>query len=181
MKREKSLAPRGPQLAAPAGAALVIGSIAFAFLLGLLPWPVGWHWLVPDFAFLVLLYWNINEPHRAGLGVAFLLGLLVDAAQGVLFGLHALVYVIAAYLALSLRRRLEKFSPAAQALQLGPVFVGKEALVLLVGLAFGRIAIDWGELASGLLATLLWIPACLLFGRLGGRPVSVQASAGEEK
>lgn len=176
-----SLSPRGPQLIAPASARLVYGSLALAFMLGLLPWPVGWRWLVPDFTFLVLLYWNIHSPHRAGLGLAFVLGLLTDAARGMLFGIHALVYVAAAFVALSVRRRLENFLPPGQALQLAPLFLGKELTVLLLGLALGQAVIDWWHLAAGPMAALLWLPACLLLHRLGGRPPAGAAATEADK
>ncbi len=181
MRRDKSLAPRGPQLIAPASARLVFGSMAAAFLLDLLPWPAGWTWLVPDFAFVVMLYWNIHAPHRAGLGMAFVLGLLSDTARGVLFGLHALVYVTAAFIALSVRRRLENFPPPGQALHLAPLFLGKEVMVLVVGMAFGRSVIDAWQLAAGPVAALIWLPVCLLLHRLGGRPSGDQATTGADK
>lgn len=175
------LNPRGPQLIAPASARLVYGSLTLAFMLGLLPWPEGWRWLVPDFTFLVLLYWNVHSPHRAGLGLAFVLGLLTDAARGVLFGMHALVYVAAAFVALSVRRRLENFLPPGQALQLAPLFLGKELAVLLLGLAIGQTVINWWHLAAGPMAALLWLPVCLLLHRLGGRPSAGPAATAQDK
>lgn len=181
MSQDATLAPRGPQLVAPASARLVYGSLAVAFLLGLLPWPGQWRWLVPDFAFIVLLYWNIHAPHRAGLGLACVLGLLTDAARGVLFGLHGLVYVLAAFAALTVRRRLENFLPPGQALQLAPLFVGKELAVLLLGLAAGQTVIDWWALAAGPMAALLWLPVCLLLHRLAGRPSAPPAAMAQDK
>jgi rod shape-determining protein MreD len=168
-------------LIAPASARLVYGSLALAYLLGLLPWPVDWRWLVPDFTFLVLLYWNIHSPHRAGLGLAFVLGLLTDAARGMLFGLNALVYVAAAFVALSVRRRLENFLPPGQALQLAPLFLGKELAVLLLGLAIGQTVVDWWHLAAGPMAALLWLPVCLLLHSLGGRPPAGPAATAQDK
>jgi len=170
MKREKSLAPRGPELLKPVGALLVGGSLAVAFLFGLLPWPAQIHWLVPDFALMALLYWNIHAPRLAPLGVAFLLGLLVDSTHGVLFGLHALAYTTATFVTLGVRRRLENFPPAGQTLHLAPLFLGKEAMVLLLGLAFGRSNGDWRHVAAGLVGAMLWLPLCLLLNQLTGRP-----------
>ncbi len=181
MRREPDLTPHGPQLVAPASARLVYGSVALAYVLGLLPWPTEWRWLVPDFTFLTLLYWNIHAPHRAGLGLAFILGLLTDAARGVLFGIHALVYVLGAFAILALRRRLENFLPPGQALQLAPLFVGKELVVLLLGLGAGAQVVDWWYLAAGPMAALLWLPACLLLHHLGGRPPAGPAATAPDK
>lgn len=181
MSQDATLVPRGPQLVAPASARLVYGSLGVAFLFGLLPWPGQWRWLVPDFAFIVLLYWNIHATHRAGLGLACVLGLLTDVARGVLFGLNGLVYVLAAFAALSVRRRLENFLPPGQALQLAPLFVGKELIVLLLGLAAGQTVVDWWALAAGPIAALLWLPVCLLLHRLAGRPSAPPAAMAQDK
>ncbi|MCS6786798.1 MAG: rod shape-determining protein MreD [Thiobacillaceae bacterium] len=176
MNLDNVLSPRGPQLIAPAGARMVYGSLAVAFLLGLLPWPAGWRWLVPDFTFVVMLYWNIHSPHRAGVGLACGLGLLTDMAYGTLLGLNGLLYVFAAFAALSVRRRLENFAPPGQALQLAPIFLGKELALLLLGLAVGQAAVDWWYLAAGPVAALLWLPTCLLLHRLAGRPAAAPAA-----
>lgn len=176
MNPDAKLPPTGPQLVAPARGRLVYGSLTVAFLLGLFPWPEQWRWLIPDFGFVVLLYWNVYAPHRAGLGLACGLGLLTDAARGVLFGLHGLVYVLAAFAALSVRRRLENFLPPGQALQLAPLFIAKEIAVLLIGLTAGQTVVDWWILTSGPVAALLWLPVCLLLHRLAGRPSAAPAA-----
>lgn len=51
-------------------------SLAAAFLLNLMPWGrlIG----VPDFVALVLLFWNVHQPRKVGMGIAFMLGILMD-------------------------------------------------------------------------------------------------------
>ena len=166
----KPLIPQGEQLARPATRTMVFGSLAVAFLLTVLPWPQAALWLVPDFALLVLIYWNINAPRLAALGVAFTLGLVMDAAHGLLFGLHALSYCVATFVVLMLRRRLDFFTVKGQALHLAPIFPLRVALVLLIGLAYGQSQIDWRYLAAGLVTAALWVPACFVLDRLSGRP-----------
>jgi rod shape-determining protein MreD len=180
MSAEARLPPRGPQLVAPPGPHMVYGSLALAFLFTLLPWPSWAFWLVPDFTLMVLVYWNIQAPLRAGLGVAFVLGLLTDASHGVLFGLYALTYVSSAFVTLHLRRRLENFRPLGQALQIGPVFIVQQLAVLLLGLAAGHIPVDWWQVTSGVMATLLWLPLCLLLNHATGRQAAVQATSAPE-
>ena len=53
--------------------------------------------LKPDFLALVILYWCIQEPRYVGVGVAWVLGLIMDAADATLFGQHALAYAVLAY------------------------------------------------------------------------------------
>ncbi|HRH81922.1 MAG TPA: rod shape-determining protein MreD [Thiobacillaceae bacterium] len=164
------LMQRGPELIAPAGLRLIAGSLLAAVLLSLLPWPRAGLWLVPEFPLMVLLYWNTHEPRRTPLRLAFGLGLLADVGHGVLFGIHALAYLAASFLALMVQRRLANFGPYGQALQLAPIFLGMKLLIVLLGLAMTQGVADWRQLAGGLVAALLWLPMCLLLNRLAGRP-----------
>lgn len=170
MSADKPLLPQGPELLAPARPRLVALTLALAVLLSLLPWSSGIRWLVPDFVLMTLLYWHLRAPRLAGMGLAFGLGLLNDAAQGVLIGQHALVYAVVAYLAIHLHRRLEGFDLAGQTLQLAPILMGQQALLLLLGLLFDRQVVDAWYLAAGLAAALLWLPLALLLDILGDRP-----------
>jgi rod shape-determining protein MreD len=165
---DKPLVPQGPQLIAPASRRLVYGSLALGYLASLLPWPQGMLWLVPDFTLVVLLYWAVHAPHLAGLGLAMALGLLADATLGGLMGQHALAYTATAFLVLHLRRRLENFEVSGRALHLAPIFLGQQALLLILGLAFSLPDADWRYLASGVGAVLCWIPFAHLFDRLTG-------------
>jgi rod shape-determining protein MreD len=112
---------------------------------------------------MALLYWNIRAPRLTGLGVAFSLGLITDVARGGLIGINALAYCSATFVVLLVRRRLEGFDAPRQTLQLAPILLGKELLVLTIGLAVGRGVVDWRWLAAGIVATLLWPPLAQLF------------------
>lgn len=181
MSPDKPLVPQGPELVAPASRRLVTATLALAFLCTLLPWPDSIRWLVPDFTLVALLYWNIHAPHIARLGVAFGLGLLVDATQGMLMGQHALVYAVTAFVALSLRRRLENFQVSGRALHLAPLFLGEVALILLLGLAFDVRDMDGRYLASGLMAVLAWMPMAYGLDRLIGWTNVMRIEPAEDK
>lgn len=168
----RPLLPQGAELAHPPTRTKVFVSLTVAFALTLLPWMDQIHWLIPDFTLMTLLYWNIRSPRLAGLGVAFSLGLLTDVARGVLFGLNALAYCAATFVVLLVQRRLAGFDTPRQTLQLSPILLGKEALVLTLGLMLGRDAADWRWLAAGILAVALWPPLAWLLDRLTGRAIS---------
>lgn len=173
------LLPQGAELVVPPSPAHVYASLFLALAATLLPWADAWRWLVPDFTLMVLLYWSIRTPRLAGLGVAVLLGLVTDVAAGVLMGLNALAYCAATFVVLMVRRRLESFDLPRQALQVGPVLLGKEALVLVAGLLLGFQQADWRWLAGGFVAAVLWLPLAWLLGRLRGRSRgATQAEAG---
>ena len=69
----------------------------------------------------MLVFWNVHQPLRVGVGIAFLLGLLMDVHQGALFGQHALAYTLLSFLAVTIHRRLLWFSVLEQALQVWPL------------------------------------------------------------
>ncbi len=71
----------------------------------------------PDFLALVMLYWCIQEPRYVGVGIAWVLGLVMDVADATVFGQHALAYAVLAYAAEYFRRRVLRFPLWQQAAQ----------------------------------------------------------------
>lgn len=162
--------PQGAELAAPPTWTKVHASLILALAFTLLPWAEDYRWLVPDLTLMALLYWNIRAPRLAGLGAAFTLGLVTDVARGVLMGLNALAYCVATFIVLMVQRRLEGFDAPRQSLQVAPILLAKEILVLTLGLMMGLGDADWRWLAAGLVAGLLWLPLAMLVDRITGRP-----------
>lgn len=111
----------------------IVGTLALAVLLEQWPW-AGWALAVrPDFVLFGVLFWTLHQPARVGFGTAFLLGLVADFQDGVVFGQHAIAYAVGVYLVLFLRLRLLQFDPLRQAAQLFPVLLAVQLTVLLVG------------------------------------------------
>jgi rod shape-determining protein MreD len=111
----------------------ILGTLTLAVLLEQLPWS-GWALIMrPDFMLIGLLFWVMHQPGRISFGVAFLLGMLADFQDGVVFGQHAIAYAIGVYLVLFLRLRLLQFDPTRQAAQLFPIFLTVQLAVLLIG------------------------------------------------
>ena len=112
-------------------AASVIAALAF----NLLPWQDlrG----VPDLLALVLVFWCVHQPRKMGIGIAWLLGLLMDTANGALFGQHALAYAALAYAAQGLHRRILGFSPWQQALHVLVLLLGCQLIMLAVRMVAG--------------------------------------------
>jgi hypothetical protein len=72
------------QILQPVRASTIIASFAIAMFINFLPWRDLR--LVPDFVALVLVFWCVRQPRLVGLGVAWALGLITDAGNGVLLG-----------------------------------------------------------------------------------------------
>ena len=81
--------PRGAgQLLLPVKPWFIALSLLIALLVDMLP--LGPQPAKPDFVAVVLVFWNVHQTRRVGIGWAFFLGLLIDAHHGALLGQHAL-------------------------------------------------------------------------------------------
>jgi rod shape-determining protein MreD len=142
------------QILQPVRASTIIASFALALFLNFLPWRDLR--LVPDFVALVLLFWCIRQPRLVGLGVAWTLGLLTDAGNGVLLGQHALAYSLIAFLGIWLSRRILWFGHGLQALHVGALLLVAQGVALLVRLAAGNDFPGWPIVIGPLAGALLW-------------------------
>ena len=170
LRRRTDLSPM-PAARAPAGGArevlllpvkpwfialsLVVALLLQFLPLGRLPW-------LPDLVALTLVFWNVHQPRRVGMAVAFALGLAVDVQQGSVLGQHALIYSVLSYFAISLHRRLLWFPPLQQALHVLPLFVAAQTLLLLVGMWAGGSFPGWSFFLAPLLQAALWTPVSWL-------------------
>lgn len=144
----------------PVNPSFIAFSIAAAFVLNFLPWgrTVG----IPDFVAVVLLFWNIHQPRKVGMGIAFLLGILMDVHDASLFGEHALAYTLLSYGAISLHRRVLWFSLPVQALHVLPLLVLAQLVPFVIRLLAGAAFPGWGYLVDGFVEAILWPVASLL-------------------
>ena len=110
----------------------------------------------PDILAIVLVFWNVHQPRRVGIGVAFFFGLLVDVHQGSVLGQHAEAYTLLSYLAITMHRRLLWFGLGEQALQILPVFMLTHAVSLVVRLLACGSFPGWTLLLAPVFEALLW-------------------------
>lgn len=142
------------QILQPVRVSTIIMSFALALFLNFLPW--GDLRLVPDFVALVLVFWCIRQPRLVGLGVAWALGLITDAGNGVLLGQHALSYSVLAFLGIWLSRRILWFGPGLQALHIGAMLLAAQAVAVLVRIVAGDPFPGWALVVGPLAGAVLW-------------------------
>lgn len=146
--------PRGSTLLLPVNPVFIWVSLLAALLLNLLPWG---RWAgMPDLLAVVLVFWNVNQPRRVGVGVAFVFGLIIDVHQGALLGQHALAYTLLSFFAITVHRRLLWFPLLSQAAQILPLFVAAHAVSLLVRLVAGAAFPGWSLAIAPLIEAALW-------------------------
>src|SRR5260221_8283179 len=142
------------QILLPVRTSTVVVSFAAALLLNFLPWRDLR--LVPDFAALVLVFWCVRQPRLIGLGVAWTLGLVTDAGNGVLLGQHALAYSLLAFLSIWLSRRILWFGIWLQALHVAIMLLAAQGVALLVRVAAGDPFPGWPIFIGPLAGAALW-------------------------
>ena len=147
--------PRGDdQLLLPVRPWFVGLTLLFALALNLIP--LGRADVRPDFLALVLVFWNVNQPRRVGVGLAFVFGLMMDVNSGALLGQHALAYTLLSYFAVTIHRRLSVFTPAAQAVQILPLWYAAHAVSVIIRMAAGDAFPGWQVFLAPMLESLLW-------------------------
>ena len=155
----------------PVSAATILGSFALALLANFLPWrSVA---LVPDFVALVLAFWCVRQPRLVGLGAGWLLGLLIDAGNGVLMGQHELAYSLLAFASITLSRRILWFPLWSQALHVAALLLFAQAVAALVRIAAGAEFPGWSIAVGPLIGAALWPLVTTLLLMPQRRPVEI--------
>ena len=147
--------PRGSdQLLLPANPWFIWGSLLLAFLFSLVPF--GRIPAIPDLLALALVFWNVHQPRRIGVGIAFMFGLLMDVHDSAVLGQHALAYTLLSFFAITIHRRLLWFGLPQQALQILPLFVAAHAVSLIVRMLVGGMLPGWELMLAPVFESLLW-------------------------
>jgi rod shape-determining protein MreD len=144
----------------PASGWFIYLSLLIALTLNLIPF--GRLPGIPDWFALTLTFWCLHQPLKVGMGAGFVFGLAMDVANGSMMGQHALAYVLLAFAAGGLSKRVLWFPLAQQALHVLPLLLGTQLVMLVIRMATGAEfpGITY-FLASGV-ATLLWHPLSYL-------------------
>jgi len=117
---------------------LILLTIIAAVLLSMLPMPAMLEPFKPYWVALVVIYWSLETRSGISLGLAFLVGLLVDIFSGSLLGQHALSLVIMAFLVQRFRSRIRFFPPWQQALSVLGLLVNDRIILIWIGALLGE-------------------------------------------
>ena len=146
--------PRFQGIPRPVNLGFMVLTAAVALLFNLLPWKdvIG----LPDLLALVIAFWCVHEPRKMGIGLAWALGLLMDAGNGALMGQHAFAYATLAFGAIALHRRILWFPPWQQAAHVLILMLASQLLMLLVRMAAGGSYPGLGYFIGPVIAAALW-------------------------
>jgi len=131
-------------------------TLIFAFLLTLLPMP-GWAvWLRPSWVLMVLIYWTMANPEQVNVGVAWIVGILLDVLQGTLLGEHALALTVVIYLVARMVSRLRMYPLIQQGLSVFVLVSIYQFILFCIQGFLGSLPQSWLYWSSSLTSMLLW-------------------------
>ncbi|MEO7727861.1 MAG: rod shape-determining protein MreD [Burkholderiales bacterium] len=153
----------------PVRTSFILVTFVAALIINLLHWSGWWLAIKPDFVALVVLYWCIQQPRKVGFASAWLLGLVMDVAEGSLFGQHALAYSVLAFAGIVLHRRVLMFTMRDQILHVIVLLLMNDLLVLAVRMLAGAAFPGLSYFIGSMTAAALW-PALTWLFKLPQRP-----------
>lgn len=76
----------------------VLACIVAALMLAIAPMPAWASPFRPDWVVLTLIYWAMVSPRTYSVGTAWIVGIVLDVAQGTLLGQHAMALSFVVYI-----------------------------------------------------------------------------------
>ena len=158
--QQRDIAPH--EILLPVKPAFIVFTLVTTLIINMLPWS-GWLLAAkPDFVALALLYWCIQQPRKVGFTTAWLLGLIMDVADGSLFGQHALAYSVLAFAGIVLHRRVLMFTMKDQILHVIPLLLVNDLIVLEIRNLAGAEFPGFSYFIGSFIAGALWPVICFL-------------------
>lgn len=141
----------------------IILVMLLAFYIQELPTSNALQMTLPEWPFVLMLYFSVSSRYFFGMISAFLIGLVQDVFLGVpTLGLHAAIYVLAAFIIMSMRMRFRHMSIFSQSVVVGLLVLLKIILIMVYEAVFYAMPNHFWSVLSIPLSMLLW-PAVHLF------------------
>jgi rod shape-determining protein MreD len=154
------------------GGPIILLTFIIALMLTMIPLP---HWaqeLRPHWMLLVLVYWSMAIPTRIGVGVAWVMGLLLDVTYDDLLGQHALALALVIFLTLNVHQRLRIFPIWQQAIVILIFSIIYDMLNLWIKGISGYAPNVWLYILPSFTTAIIW-PAVFLVLRRARRSYRV--------
>lgn len=143
-------------LAARRGGFVILGTLLAAMVLAIMPLPEWAAPFRPQWYTLVLIYWALALPERVGVGIAWLVGILVDVMTGTLLGQHALALSLITFVTIKTHQRVRLFPLWQQSVTVLLLLGLEKLLSLWVIGAVGQPAPPPSFWVTPLVGMLLW-------------------------
>ena len=144
----------------------VVTSIVVALMLSIAPWPEVIANFRPDWVALTLIYWCMVLPRTFSVGTAWLVGLVLDVAQGTLFGQHALALSFIIYIAVKFHLQIRVFPISQMTLTVFALLAIYHFVLFWINGVAGisaPAASHWGPVVAG---TIIWPILMIIYGNI---------------
>lgn len=127
-----------------------------AFVLEIMPWPIGFQGLRPTWVVLVLIYWSLALPNKVSVGTAFVAGIVWDLILGSILGIHALILSIAIYFIAKHHLLLRNLSLWLQSLLVIVYIIAIRFAIFLIELLLHSAEFNPQEILVAIISGVLW-------------------------
>jgi len=138
------------------GFSIIAITLLISLVLSILPMPESLQLYRIQWTALVLIYWCMAVPERVGVGIGFLVGLLLDILTGTLLGQHALGLSVICFLTIKTYRRVRVFPLWQQSVFVVLLLLLERLLFFWVDGTIGRPAKGTESWIAPLLGGLIW-------------------------
>ncbi len=138
------------------GGWVILLSFAVTLMLTVMPLPAFAAPWRPAWALMVCIFWCMEVPHRIGIGITWMVGLILDVLMSSVLGLHALSFTIIAYIVVRTYRWTRIFPLFQQAFFIGILLALEMLLVFWIKSLLGFTGPDWSEGYSIITSVMLW-------------------------
>lgn len=144
----------------------VVLSLVFGLMLAIAPLPEWADAFRPNWVALTLIYWTMTLPHSYSVGTAWLVGLILDVAQGTLLGQNALAMSFVIFITVKFHLQLRVFPTSQMTATVFALLATYQFILFWVnGVAgvYAETVSYWGPVVAG---TLFWPVLSLIFGNV---------------
>lgn len=138
--------------------------IVAALMLAIAPMPDWASPFRPDWVTLTLIYWAMTLPRTYGVGTAWIVGIILDVAQGTLLGQHAIALCFVVYITVKFHLQFRVFPISQMSATVFAMLAIYQFILFWIngvaGLTTSAI-IYWGPVITG---ALIWPMLTLFFG-----------------
>jgi len=134
----------------------VVITLLVAFMLMITPMPAAVEAFRPDWLALVLMFWSMAVPRSYSVGIAWLIGIVLDVAQGTLLGQHALALCVIVYITVKFHLLMRVFPLSQLTATIFALLALYQFLLFWINGVAGVTApaVDyWGPVVAG---TIVW-------------------------
>ncbi|TDY04338.1 rod shape-determining protein MreD [Thiohalophilus thiocyanatoxydans] len=151
------------------GGGVILLSFVVALALTIMPLPGTLEALRPEWVIMVLVYWVMALPQRIGVGIAWILGLLLDVVRDALLGQYAIALALIAFIVINLHQRMRVFPIWQQALALALLVILQYILVFWIKGMTGELPSFWKMLLPAVSTLVFWTPVYLVLRQIRRR------------